>query len=180
MSRRAIFSLGLSLVLLIGVLALGCSETNNITNPGPSPSPVDSVAISPSSTTFNAIGEKQQFTAKAFDENGGEISATFTWSSSQEEVVVVGAGGLAVAAGAGNAELFVSSGGKVDTAAVTVNIGGSNTISWAAASDGDWSDPMKWVGGVEPKVGDTAVIDLDGDYTVTLTDDVGAHTLYLR
>ena len=150
--------------LLVSFLTISCTETNNITTPAPGPSPVDSVAITPTSATFTARGEKQQFTAQAFDENGGQISATFTWTSSQEEVVVVGAGGLAVAAGAGNAKIFVAAGGKVDSAMVAVNVGGSTTISWAAATDGNWSDSTKWSGGAVPKAGDTAVIDLDGDY----------------
>ena len=41
-------------------------------------------------------------------------------------------------------------------------------VSWMAAVDGVWSDGSKWTGGSAPGPLDTAIIDADGSYTVTL------------
>jgi hypothetical protein len=168
----------IALSLLAVVLTVGCSETTNITNP-PTPSPVDSVAISPKSVEFGAIAETKQFTANAYDENGGEISASFTWTSSQEEVVIVGSGGLAAATGPGNAKIYVTAGGVSDSATVLVNAGGITVRIWASGVSGDWEDPTKWVGGEVPNPGDVVQIDVPGDYAVTMNEDVEVSALIL-
>ncbi|RKX23356.1 MAG: hypothetical protein DRP45_10590, partial [Candidatus Zixiibacteriota bacterium] len=45
-------------------------------------------------------------------------------------------------------------------------------ISWSNASGGNWSTGSNWTGGVVPGAIDTALITLDGTYTVTLDTDI--------
>jgi Tol biopolymer transport system component len=45
------------------------------------------------------------------------------------------------------------------------------TVSWSNAAGGDWSDPANWTPNQVPGAGDTAVIVLDGVYTVSLGAD---------
>jgi len=165
--------------VLAGLIAVGCSDTTNITQPPPPGARMDSVSVSPASASLNGLGAQQQFAAQAFDANGGEISATFDWASTNGQVVVVGSGGLAVASGPGNAFIIVSAGGASDSARVTVTVGGSTIRTWASGVDGNWEDPTRWVGGEAPKLGDIVVIDAAGNYTVTLTGDVAVTTLVL-
>ncbi len=166
-------------IVAIAVIVVGCSDTTNITQPPPPGAGVDSVAVSPTSSSLNGLDDQEQFTAQAFDANGGEISATFGWTSTNEQVVVVGSGGLAVPTGPGNAFVIVSAGGATDSASVTVTVGGSTVITWVSGVDGNWEDPSKWTGGEVPKAGDIAVIDASGNYTVTMTGDVTVKTLVL-
>jgi hypothetical protein len=53
------------------------------------------------------------------------------------------------------------------------------TVSWIAASDGNWSDGTKWSGGSPPTSVDHAVIDLSGTYTVTADVNVTVAKLTL-
>ncbi|MCP4633378.1 MAG: hypothetical protein GY855_10675, partial [candidate division Zixibacteria bacterium] len=47
----------------------------------------------------------------------------------------------------------------------------SAQISWSNASGGNWSTGSNWTGGVVPGAADTALITLDGTYSVTLDAD---------
>jgi hypothetical protein len=44
-------------------------------------------------------------------------------------------------------------------------------ISWSNASGGNWNTGSNWAGGIVPGASDTALITLDGTYTVTLDTD---------
>ena len=79
---------GLGMTLLVGLLLAGCSDDSSPTEPDTNP--VNSVIINPTEATFDAIGQSKQFTAKAYNETGGEVSTTFSWSSSNEDVVMIG------------------------------------------------------------------------------------------
>jgi hypothetical protein len=165
--------------VLATVYAAGCSDTTNITQPPPPGTVVDSIVVTPTSTSLDRLGAKQQFDAQAFDANGGEMSATFSWASTNENVVVIGSGGLAAASGPGNAYIIASAGGAADSASVTVTVGGSTVIAWAAGVNGNWDDATKWDGGEVPGPDDTAVIDAAGDYTVMMAGDVSIKSLIL-
>ena len=155
-----------------------CSSDDPV-SPEPNPNPVNSVEINPTSASFNAIGQTYQFTAKAFDKNGEEVSPTFSWSSSDEKIVLVNSSGRAEAVGPGDAKIFVSADGKVDSGQVTVALLGHPTIWWVSATSGDWSDPTKWSTGAVPQPDDTVSISLDGTYTVTLSEDVTVQNIIL-
>ncbi|HEY3280284.1 MAG TPA: hypothetical protein VGJ83_07205 [Gemmatimonadales bacterium] len=51
----------------------------------------------------------------------------------------------------------------------------ASVVFWANASGGNWSNPANWSGGAVPALGDTAVINLSGTYTVTfdVADTIG-------
>ncbi len=168
---------GLGITLLVGLLLAGCSDDSSPTEPDTNP--VNSVIINPTEASFDAIGQSKQFTAKAYNETGGEVSTTFSWSSSNDDVVMIGSGGLAEAAGPGSASIYVTAGGKADTSQVTVELAVEPSIWWVSATSGNWSDPNKWSTGAVPQPDDTVAITLKGDYTVTLTTDVGVRNITL-
>ncbi|MCK9994983.1 MAG: hypothetical protein KAH56_01745 [Candidatus Krumholzibacteria bacterium] len=162
----------LTLIALAGLI--GCSDDDDdpVTPPGPDDPSIVSVIISPESSTFTNIGEEQEFDAAAFDAQGAVVDTVFEWQSSNPAIVQVGPGGFAVATGIGNAEIYVSSGGKADTASVVVDVIGAPIFEWIAGEDGDWQDGSKWSEGTAPQADDMAVITVPGDYVVTLTGDV--------
>ncbi len=53
------------------------------------------------------------------------------------------------------------------------------TVRWKSGTDGDWSSPDRWTGGVTPRAGDNVVIKASGTYTVTISDAEAARTLTL-
>ncbi len=165
MQKLKIFLIVLSILTFVS-----CSDDDPVSSP--SDKPVNSVIIEPTEITFNAIGQSKQFTAKAYDENGGEVSTTLSWSSSNDGVVIIGSDGMAESTGPGNASIYVTAGEKADTAQVMVEIAVEPEIWWVSAKSGNWSDPTKWNTGVVPESDDTVAITLEGDYTVTLTSDV--------
>jgi len=167
----------LGMALLLGLFLAGCSD--NATEPETDTNPVNAVEIDPIEVSFDAIGQDLQFKANAFDKNGDEISTTFSWTSSDREVVIINSSGLAKATGPGEALVVVSTGGKADTAEVSVNLSEDPTIWWASASSGDWNDPTKWSTGAVPQPEDTVAIALDGTYTVTLSSDVTVRHIVL-
>jgi len=168
----------LTLIALAGLI--GCSDDDDpVTPPGPDDPSIVSVVISPESSTFTNIGEEQEFDASAFDAQGAVVDTVFEWQSSNAAVVQVGPGGFAVATGIGNAEIYVSSGGKSDTASVVVDVIGAPIFEWIAGKDGDWQDETNWSDGAVPQAGDMAVISVPGDYVVTLTGDVEVRGLQL-
>jgi hypothetical protein len=63
--------------------------------------------------------------------------------------------------------------GKTNSApaAVTIIVTPRDEFRWVNASGGNWNDPANWSQGVVPGPEDSAVIDLDGNYTVTLNAD---------
>jgi hypothetical protein len=173
------------LLLILAMLAIaslaGCSDDDDDpVDPGVPEDPrVATVAIAPETVTFPAIGEDEQFDATAFDQYGAVIDTVFTWQSSNEDVVVVGQDGVAIAIGLGTAEVYAMAGSATDTADVTVTLGGSAVREWIAAGSGNWEDKANWSDSQVPGAGDVAVITAAGDYTVTLGVDVDVETLVL-
>ena len=172
MQKLKIFLIVLSIITFVS-----CSDDDPVSPP--SDKPVNSVIIEPTEITFNAIGQNKQFTAKAYDETGGEVSTTLSWASSNEEVVIIGSDGMAEATGLGNASIYVTAGEKSDTAQVTVDLATVPEIWWVSAKSGNWSDASNWNTGVVPQADDTVAITLEGDYTVTLTENVSVKNITL-
>jgi Big-like domain-containing protein len=169
---------GTSIVLLLGLLLTGCNNDSE-PRPDPGPNPIASVNIDTKEVVFNEIGQSQEFSAKAYDEDGREINTLFTWSSSNAGVVAIGANGVAEAIGPGNASIYVTAEAIVDSARVVVELPENPSIWWSSATDGDWSDATNWSTGTVPSPTDTIAIPLEGDYTVTLTTDVTVAYLFL-
>lgn len=82
--------------------------------------PVASVDVSPSSASL-VVGENTTLTATPRDAAGNPLTGrTITWTSTNNSVASVNAGGVVTGVGAGSATIRASSGGQVGTASVTV------------------------------------------------------------
>ena len=81
----------------------------------------DLVTVS-DSVTMDALGTTVQLDATAQDANGHEVSAEFRWSSSDDLVATVDAGGLVTANGNGTAVVTVTSGAFSAPVTVTVSL----------------------------------------------------------
>ncbi len=83
--------------------------------------PVVTVAVTPSSSTL-PIGATQQFTASAFDGNGGPLTGRpVLWSSTNASVATISAQGLVTAVAPGTATITAAVEGKTASATVTVS-----------------------------------------------------------
>ncbi len=178
-SKKLVFltTKGIALTLFLSMVLFACNDSEP--EPEPDPNPITSIKIDPKEVSFNEIGQSQEFTAKAFDKDGLEINTSFTWSSSDAGVVAISSNGLADAIGPGIASIYVTANEIVDSAQVVVELPEDPSIWWASATDGDWSDASKWSTGAVPSPTDTVAIPLEGDYTVTLTEDVSVSYLLL-
>ncbi|MGB0713031.1 MAG: tandem-95 repeat protein, partial [Gammaproteobacteria bacterium] len=56
-----------------------------------------------------------------------------------------------------------------DPATVSVNVTSLPGIAWINPAGGNWNDGANWDGGQVPGAGEKALIELDGDYTITVT-----------
>lgn len=168
-------SIALTLFLSMALFACNDSETE----PAPEPNPITSIRINPKEMNLTEIGLSQEFTAKAYDKDGREVNTLFAWSSSNTGVVAINSNGLAEAIGPGSASIYVTAEQVVDSAQVVVDLPENPSIWWATATNGDWSDASKWSTGVVPSPTDAVAIPLEGDYTVTLTEDVTVSYLLL-
>ncbi len=171
----------LMLAMFIMVSFIGCSDDDD--TPADPVIPDDpyvaEVVVDPESMTFTAIGQDLQFNAFAIDQNGASIDTVFTWQSSNDDVVVVDLNAVVVATGLGSAEIYVMAGSAVDTSEVIVTLASGPVYEWIAIGDGNWANADNWSDGEIPGLGDVAVISKDGDYTVTLGDNVEVEALVL-
>ena len=107
--------------LLIAVSAALASCGGDPIPPEPPPAPA-TVAISPPTVTFTAIGDTQQFTAEVRDQNGNVMAgATVNWTSLRPSIATVNlTSGLVTAAGAGTATITARAGSASGEATATV------------------------------------------------------------
>lgn len=90
-------------------------------NVHPPPPVLTRIVIAPSSATV-AAGGTQQFTARGFDQDGGEMTGlAFAWASSDQSVAAVDQGGLATAFKAGASQITAASNG-VASAPATLKV----------------------------------------------------------
>jgi len=93
----------------------------------PSPSPTHSqilttITVLPTAATLN-VGEAQQFTGIAYDQDHYEMSdIVFVWTSSDETVGTIDAAGLFTAYGAGATTVTIENDGVIGSAGVTVDL----------------------------------------------------------
>jgi hypothetical protein len=105
MNRRFVT---LSLVLLVvGSACNGSDTTSSATNSASNNATMDvqiaRVEVTPSTALLTKLGEATQFTARAFNSQGHEVEANFTWESSHPEQLAVDAKGLVTAMTLGSA-----------------------------------------------------------------------------
>ena len=68
--------------------------------------------MSPQSVLLTGTGQRHPLTAKAFNGQGAEVPATFTWTSSKpDQVAVDAAGGLQAVTAIGSATIHAEAGG---------------------------------------------------------------------
>ena len=114
-------SAALALFLALGAgLSCGDSTTTAVPPPPPAPRPT-TVAVTPATVEFAALGATARLAADVRDQNGRPMSGgVVTWSSSDESVVGVDGSGLVTAAGNGSAAVTATAGPASGSAAVTV------------------------------------------------------------
>ena len=79
------------------------------------------IAVTPDSVVFTAIGQTEQLSAEAYDENGHPVeSAQVSWSSSDVSVARVDGSGLVHGVGEGTATITATAGSAQGTSAITV------------------------------------------------------------
>jgi len=86
---------------------------------------ISRIDVAPTSANMTA-DQTQQFTATAFDQNGNQTNATFTWSASGGGV---SSSGLYTPGPAGSFKVYANASGKSGTATVTVTPGALSTVS---------------------------------------------------
>lgn len=126
--RPASFLVSL-LALPVAALLAGCSALHSI-----------SILPAQGSVTLTAVGQTAQFQAYGTSQMGsGEpttsnITNSVTWTTSNPAVATINSAGLATAVGAGNTQIFASSGGVTATSDLTVSIGSTGGGSTGAPS----------------------------------------------
>ena len=108
------------LAIVLPALFLACGDSSPAEPPTSVPA---SVAITPSSVTFAALGQTAQLTATVLDQSGQSMQGvTVVWSTSAGSVVTVNAAGLVTAIGNGDATVTatVQGGDASGSAGVTV------------------------------------------------------------
>ncbi len=94
--------------------------------------PISHVEVSPSSTTVEAGGQ-QQFTARAFDDAGNEVSGViFTWQSSNAAAATVDKNGLANALSAGSTQIRAT-GRRIQSSAATLTVNPATPVLTSVA-----------------------------------------------
>ena len=90
---------------------------------GPPPPGPGSIAIEPEALSFSWVGESRRLLAQVRDEAGVVLAfPAVSWSSTNPSAVTVSPGGLAVAAGAGQATIIASSGAATASVSATVSL----------------------------------------------------------
>ena len=107
-----------------GTASVTVSSPALVASPSPTPTPsqvLTTLTISPAAATLD-VGEAQQFTGVAYDQDHREMSdIVFVWTSSDEAVGTIAAAGLFTAHSAGNATVTAESDGVIGLAGVTVD-----------------------------------------------------------
>ena len=107
-----------SLFALAAVVALGaCKGAECVSGPLCGDDPIDppptstltSIVVTSPVDSVMAAGRNATFTAEAFDQSGGAMTATFTWASSNGSTAGVNSGGVVSALAAGTTTISATS-----------------------------------------------------------------------
>jgi uncharacterized protein YjdB len=105
---------------VVAVHAEGFADTAVVSVVAPT-APLAGVIISPATDTINSLGATTRFDARAVDSSGADMAdVIISWSSLNENVASVKAGGSVTAKAAGSALIVAAAAGFADTALVVV------------------------------------------------------------
>jgi hypothetical protein len=108
-----------------GTASVTVSSPASTASPSPSPTPsqiLTTITVMPTAATLN-VGEAQQFTGIAYDQDHYEMSdIVFVWTSSDKTIGTIDAAGLFTAYGAGATTVTVENDGVIGLAGVTVDL----------------------------------------------------------
>ena len=113
----------IQLCALLAAVALtkGCGDSDSTITPPPDPPRPTTVAVSPATAEFSALGASVQLTAEVRDQSGNVMAgAAVAWSSTAASVATVDAAGLVTAVANGTATITAASEGVSGTASVSV------------------------------------------------------------
>lgn len=120
--RRAAPAWTVAVPILVVVLIVACVGDDEAAPTEPPEPPVaTTVTISPASADLSSLGETLQLTAAVVDQNSQTMAgAAVSWTTSDNSVASVSAGGLVTAVQNGSATVTATSGSAAGTASVTV------------------------------------------------------------
>ena len=114
------WTLAVPILVLALIVACGGDDEAAPTEP-PEPPVATTVSISPAAVDLSSLGETLQLTAAVADQNGQAMAgASVSWTTTDNSVASVSAGGLVTAVANGSATVTATSGSAAGTAAVTV------------------------------------------------------------
>ncbi|MCY3706415.1 MAG: Ig-like domain-containing protein [Gammaproteobacteria bacterium] len=114
------WTLAVPILVLALIVACGGTDEAAPTEP-PEPPVATTVSISPAAVDLSSLGETLQLTAAVADQNGQAMAgASVSWTTTDNSVASVSAGGLVTAVANGSATVTATSGSAAGTAAVTV------------------------------------------------------------
>lgn len=106
--------------LALAGVGVGCGDSGGGGTTEPPVDVITTVMVSPTQGTLVSIDETVALQATARNQTGGTMSATFTWSSSAQDVVAVDGDGVATAVANGSATITATAGGESGQATLTV------------------------------------------------------------
>ena len=133
-----------------------------------------SVELTAPERTLATLGETVQLQAEAKDAAGNTVSGvSFTWKSSDTNVLSVSDDGLATAVVSGSAQVTATTDGVSSELMLTVQqsapqLAAAAFVSWdGGGGDFNWNNPLNWNTDALPGATDAVIIDVVGDITVT-------------
>jgi alpha-tubulin suppressor-like RCC1 family protein len=154
--------LALSVPFGLGLTLLACSGGDNVTSPNDTK--VASVVVTPSNLSLLSFGDTATLSATAMNAGGDAISgASFTWASSDENVVTVSSTGEVTAVADGTATVSASTDGVSGSASVGVTQVGARLAFQVQPGTAEGQEPF----GVT-----VAIEDANGHVVTGATDQV--------
>lgn len=134
-------ALAFSFTLCVGWTLSACNGDDGVTNPVDAK--VASVVVTPADLSFLSFGDTATLSATAKNAGGDPISGrSFTWGSSDENVVTVNSTGLVTALADGTATVSASTGGVSGSASVEVTQEGARLAFQVQPGTAEGQEPF--------------------------------------
>lgn len=79
---------------------------------------------------------------------------------------------------AGSGYTLVAASSSLNGTSAAIDVVDGFRVTWIAAAGGAWSNGANWDRGTPPTAGDTAIVDLNGTFTITLDQSASVASLY--